>query len=269
MTSSLRTVAIEAAREAGRIMRAHYGQTQQITFKGEVDLVTDVDQASEQLIVQRIQSRFPDHQILSEESGALFVSGSGSGYRWIIDPLDGTTNFAHGYPFFCVSIGVEVDGVSRLGVVYAPILDELFVAELGAGAFLNGRKIVVSATDRLIRALLATGFNYDRSLAHANLPNWERLLDRTQALRRDGSSALNLCYVAAGRFDGYWEIGLKPWDAAAGTLMVREAGGTVTDFSGNAHRLTDGTLLATNSGLHDDLRALLTGPNQEQRAHVQ
>lgn len=262
MTPSLRTVAIDAARDAGRILRDHYGHTQQIKFKGEVDLVTEVDEASERLIVDRIHAHFPDHQILGEESGTGNSPKSGSGYRWIIDPLDGTTNFAHGYPFFCVSIGVELDGVAQLGVVYTPILDELFVAELGAGAFLNGRRMVVSSTDRLIRSLLATGFNYDRALARANLPNWERLIDQTQALRRDGSSALNLCYVAAGRFDGYWEIGLKPWDAAAGTLMVREAGGTVTDFSGEAHRLLDRTLLATNGVLHGALRAVLTGPSE-------
>ncbi len=258
MTPSPRTVAIEAARDAGRILRDNYGKVQTIKFKGEVDIVTEVDEASERLIRSRIQENFPDHQILGEEGGAT-DSGSKSPYRWIIDPLDGTTNFAHGYPFFCVSIGLEVDGVSRLGVVYTPVFDEMFVAELGAGAFLNGARMTVSPTDALIRSLLSTGFNYDRDLVRQNLPHWEQFLFGTQALRRDGSAALNLCFVAAGRFDGYWEIGLKPWDAAAGVLMVREAGGRVTGFSGDAHRLTDLNLVASNGNLHQAMLDVLNG----------
>lgn len=262
LTPSIRTVAIDAARDAGRILRESFGKVQQIKYKGEVDLVTEVDEASERLIVGRIREHFPDHQILGEEGGTSNSPEPHSRYRWIIDPLDGTTNFAHGYPFFCVSIGIEREGVAEFGVVYAPILDEFFTAELGAGAFLNGNRIIVSTTDSLIRSLLATGFNYDRDLARDNLLNWERFLFRTQALRRDGASALNLCYVAAGRFDGYWEIGLKPWDAAAGALMVREAGGLVTDFSGSAHKLTGRELLATNGSLHDAMQAILEEPDE-------
>ncbi len=258
LTPSIRTVAIGAARDAGRILRDNYGKVQQIKYKGEVDIVTEVDEASERLIIERIHEHFPDHRILGEEGGTASSPDSESRYRWIIDPVDGTTNYAHGYPFFCVSIGVEVDSVVEFGVVYAPVLDEMFVAELGAGAYLNGERLVVSPTDHLIRSLLASGFNYDRDLARANLPNWERLVFKTQALRRDGSSALNLCYVAAGRFDGYWEIGLKPWDAAAGALLVREAGGLVTDFGGSGHALTSRTLIATNGILHDALRDQLT-----------
>ncbi len=258
MTASPRTVAIEAARDAGQILREHYGRVQNIKFKGEVDLVTEVDEMSERLIVERIRHHFPDHQILGEESGTSESPASGSGCRWIIDPLDGTTNFAHGYPFFCVSIALEVDGETRLGVVYAPSFDELFTAERGRGAFLNGRRISVSSTDSLIRSLLATGFNYDRDLARANLKNWETLLFRTQAVRRDGAAALNLCFVAAGRFDGYWEIGLKPWDAAAGTLLVHEAGGNVTDFSGEAHSLASRTLVSSNGKVHDSMLEVLS-----------
>ncbi len=258
LTPSIRSVAIEAARDAGRILRENYGKVQQVKYKGEVDIVTEVDEASERLITERIQQYFPGHHILGEEGGTSRSPESESRYRWIIDPVDGTTNYAHGYPFFCVSIGVEVDGVVQFGAVYAPALDELFVAELGAGAFLNGERLVVSSTDHLIRSLLASGFNTDRDLARSNLPNWERLVFKTQALRRDGAAALNLCYVAAGRFDGYWEIGLKPWDAAAGVLIVREAGGTVTDFSGTAHVLTSSTLVATNGILHNALRDELT-----------
>ena len=253
MNVSPRNVAIDAARDAGRILRDRYGNVQQIKYKGEVDIVTDVDEASERLIVDRIHQYFPDHQILGEESGSSRSPDTGSNHRWIIDPLDGTTNFAHGYPFFCVSIGLEVAGEMQLGAVYAPVFDELFVAERGVGAFLNGRRISVSKTDSLIRSLMATGFNYDRELARENLQHWERLTVRTQALRRDGSSALNLCFVAAGRFDAYWEIGLKPWDLAAGSLMVREAGGQVTNFAGEPHQMSHRNLLSSNGVLHADM----------------
>ncbi len=261
MTVSPRDLAIEVARDAGRILRDRYGHVQQIKYKGEVDIVTDVDEMSERLIVERIQQHFPNHQILGEESGSTNSPNSSSGYRWIIDPLDGTTNFAHGYPFFCVSIGFEVDGEFRLGVVYAPVFDELFLAERGQGAFLNGRRMSVSKTDRLIRSLMSTGFNPDRDLARENFKHWGNLTFRTQALRRDGSAALNLCFVAAGRFDAYWEIGLKPWDLAAGSLMIREAGGSVTNFAGDDHRLADRALVSSNGLLHSALLDVLNEPD--------
>ncbi len=261
MTVTPRSVAIEVAREAGRILGEHYGRAKEVRYKGEVDLVTEIDVRSETLIVERIQQHFPDHNILSEESGQTRSPQTGSPYRWIIDPLDGTTNFAHGYPFFCVSIGLERDGEMILGVVYAPTLDELFVAERGFGAFLNGRRLAVSSTDSLIRSLLVTGFNYDRATARANLARWEHFLMRSQAVRRDGSAALNLCFVAAGRFDGYWELGLKPWDCAAGALLVREAGGIVTDGEGSPHHFDAPALIASNPHLHP---ALLDGVRQPQ-----
>lgn len=253
MTVTPRRVAIDVAREAGRILGEHYGRAKQVRFKGEVDLVTEIDEQSETLIVERIRQHFPEHNILSEESGRTRSPETGSPYRWIIDPLDGTTNFAHGYPFFCVSIGLERDGETILGVVYAPTLDELFFAERGFGAFLNGRRLAVSSTDSLIRSLLVTGFNYDRDTARANLARWEHFLIRSQAIRRDGSAALNLCCVAAGRFDGYWELGLKPWDCAAGILLIREAGGIVTDDSGAPHTYDAGALVASNGRLHHEL----------------
>lgn len=256
MTVTPRSVAIQVAREAGRILGEHSGRAKEVRYKGEVDLVTEIDVRSETLIVERIQQHFPDHNILSEESGQARSLETDSAYRWIIDPLDGTTNFAHGYPFFCVSIGLERDGETILGVVYAPTLDELFVAERGFGAFLNGQRLAVSSTDSLIRSLLVTGFNYDRATASANLARWEHFLMRSQAVRRDGSAALNLCFVAAGRFDGYWELGLKPWDCAAGALLVREAGGVVTDGEGAPHQFDAPALVASNRHL---LPALLDG----------
>jgi myo-inositol-1(or 4)-monophosphatase len=263
LTVTPRSVAIDVAREAGRILGAHYGRAKEVRYKGEVDLVTEIDVRSEALIVERIQHYFPDHNILSEESGRTRSPETSSPYRWIIDPLDGTTNFAHGYPFFCVSIGLERDGETILGVVYAPTLDELFVAERGFGAFLNGRRLGVSSTDSLIRSLLVTGFNYDRDTAQANLARWEHFLMRSQAVRRDGSAALNLCFVAAGRFDGYWELGLKPWDCAAGALLVREAGGIVTDGEGAPHHFEAPALIASNGHLHP---ALIEGVRSPQRA---
>lgn len=263
MASTPRSIAIETARDAGRILRENYGRAKHIRFKGEVDLVTEIDERSEALIVERIQRNFPSHNILSEESGRDRSPETNSPYRWIIDPLDGTTNFAHGYPFFCVSIGLEREGETILGVVYAPTLDELFVAERGYGAFLNGRRLAVSATDSLIRSLLVTGFNYDRATARANLARWEHFSMRSQAVRRDGSAALNLCFVAAGRFDGYWELGLKPWDCAAGALLVREAGGTVTDDDGAPHRLDASILLASNGQIHASLLDGVRSPESD------
>jgi myo-inositol-1(or 4)-monophosphatase len=255
-----RNVAIEVAREAGQILGENYGRAKQVRYKGEVDLVTEIDERSEALIVGRIQQHFPEHNILGEESGSTRSPETDSAYRWIIDPLDGTTNFAHGYPFFCVSIALQRCGETVLGVVYAPTLNELFVAERGNGAFLNGRRLAVSTTDALIRSLLVTGFNYDRTTARANLAYWEHFLMHSQAVRRDGSAALNLCFIAAGRFDGYWELGLKPWDSAAGELLVREAGGQVTDFDARSHQLSDSVLLATNGVIHEAMLDGLRSP---------
>lgn len=198
---------------------------------------------------------FPTHTILAEEGGVR--GGTDSRYRWIVDPLDGTTNYAHGFPFFCVSIGLEVDGRLVLGVVYAPSLDELFVAEAGRGASVDNRPIQVSAIGELDQALLATGFPYDRAEFSRALRSFEVMSRQSQAVRRAGSAALDLCYVAAGRLDGYWEHSVRPWDVAAGALIVLEAGGAVSATDGAPFNVDAGQVLASNGSLHAPMVAAL------------
>lgn len=253
MADSLRSVAIRAARESGAILRGLFGRVAHIRYKGEIDLVTEADEQSEQVLLRTIRENFPEHVILSEESGLSGETSGAAGYRWLIDPLDGTTNFAHGYPVFAVSIGLELDGELRLGVVYAPLLDELFVAERGQGATLNGERIAVSTTDSLRRSLLASGFQYDQTMIGSNLIHWENFLYQTRGLRRDGSAALDLCHVAAGRLDGYWEQGLFPWDSGAGTLMIREAGGVVTNYQGEPFAVSHLNCVASNGLIHQPM----------------
>ncbi len=247
---------IEAtAREAGALLRGRIDDRHTVQYKGEINLVTEVDHLSEALIVERIRGSFPDHGILSEESPEMV---NGSGYRWIIDPLDGTTNYAHGYPAFCVSIALEAQGKIRLGAVYNPMLDELFIAEKGTGAFLNGRSLKVSQTAELSRSLLATGFPYDiREDRNNNINYFESMLLNTQAVRRAGSAALDLAYLAAGRFDGFWELKLLPWDIAAGWLLVEEAGGIVTDLHSTPFDLHSPHILASNGLIHAEMSRLL------------
>jgi myo-inositol-1(or 4)-monophosphatase len=213
---------------------------------------------SEQEVCSTLLSAFPTHAILAEEGGARV--GGDPRYRWIVDPLDGTTNYAHGFPFFCVSIALEVEGRLVLGVAYAPILDELFVAEAGGGASLNDRPIAVSATGELAQALLATGFPYDRAEFARALRSFEVMSYACQAVRRAGSAVLDLCYVGCGRLDGYWEHAVKPWDVAAGALIVREAGGSVTGTDGSAFSVEAGQLLASNGLLHLPMTAALAAP---------
>jgi len=247
--------AVDTAGKAGEILRANYGFKQKISFKGEIDLVTEIDKKSEEFILGRIREVFPDHGVLSEESPEL---SSSSQYRWIIDPLDGTTNYAHGYPCFCVSICVELEGKQIAGAVYDPMRDEMYSAIAGAGAFLNGRRIAVSDTEELRKSLLATGFSYDvRHTEDNNLDYFKAFVFTAQAIRRDGSAALDLCYVAAGRFDGYWEMKLKPWDTAAGSLIVREAGGVVTRLDGGAYDLQHPGILASNGKIHTRMLEVL------------
>lgn len=243
----LADTALLAARAAGAVLIEARGRDRQVEFKGEIDLVTDADRRSEAAVVSLLRSRFPDHQILAEEGTP---GGSSPTYRWIIDPLDGTTNYAHGYPHFAVSIALERAGAVIVGVVYDPILDELFVARAGEGAYLNGRPLGVSTEGTLLRALLCSGFPYDRRLLGASLRRWDYFVRHAQAIRRDGSAALDLCYVAAGRFDAFWEDHLWPWDAAAATLIVREAGGTITDFRGGEADIYKGDVIASNGPLH-------------------
>jgi len=250
-------VAIQAARSAGALLASRIDAVHDIVHKGEVDIVTEVDLQSEREVCDAILAAFPTHAILGEEGGAR--AGTDPRYRWIVDPLDGTTNYAHGFPFFCVSIALEIDGNLMLGVAYAPSLDELFVAEAGRGATVNGRPIQVSAIVDLKQALLATGFPYDQALFAPALRSFEVVSLQSQAVRRAGSAVLDLCYVACGRLEGYWEHAVKPWDVAAGALIVREAGGTVTATDGSPFGVDDGQVLATNGYLHAALVAALAG----------
>ncbi len=259
--SSFLEVAIEAAREAGAILLAEFDRPQKIGYKGEVDIVTEADRRSEQAVVARLRSYFPKHEIVAEEgggSGTAGAQGTGPRYCWYVDPLDGTTNFAHGYPCFCVSIGLaEISGGIEdllVGVVLNPVSGELFTAVKGEGAFLNNKKIQVSSVERLATSLLATGFP---SVKRAQNPNihyyWDFTL-RSHGVRRDGSAALDLAGIACGRFDGFWEFGLKPWDTAAGILLLREAGGMATDFAGRPYRVGAQELLASNRRIHAEMQ---------------
>lgn len=250
--------AVKGVHQAGKILLENLGKVKQIDYKGEINLVTEIDQLSEKTIKKIINDRYPQHEILAEESGT--TKPSASLYKWIIDPLDGTTNYAHGYPYFCVSIALEKAGKIILGVVYNPVLAELFVAKAGEGAHLNGNKIHVAATEALNRSLLATGFPYDiRESSLNNLDNFKQFIFKAQAIRRAGSAALDLCYVAMGRFDGFWELKLAPWDTAAGCLMVNEAGGKVTDFKGNKLNIysKDSETLASNGKIHEEMVKIL------------
>jgi len=252
-----REVGIHAARSAGGILRRRVDSIREVRHKSAVDIVTDVDLESEQEVCATLQAAFPTHTILGEEGGVR--AGSDARFRWIVDPLDGTTNYAHGFPFFCVSIGLEVEGRLTLGVAYAPSLDELYVAEVGRGAVMNDRPIQVSATRDLMQGLLATGFPYDRAEFPRALKTFEVMSMHSQAVRRAGSAVLDLCYVACGRLDGYWEHDVKPWDMAAGALMVLESGGSVTATDGSAFNVDAGQVLASNGLLHASMTAALTG----------
>jgi len=251
-----REVAVSAALAAGQLLRRHFGRPQQIEHKGEIDLVTALDREAEALIAARIRAVFPEHAILAEE-GTASEGGGNAAHRWLVDPLDGTTNYAHGYPVFAVSVAYERAGRVVLGVVYDPLREELFLGEAGRGATLNGAPLRVSATRRLGDSLLATGFPYDRTQFPAALRLWNALAYRAQALRRGGSAALDLCYVAAGRCDGYWERHVRPWDLAAGALIVAEAGGRVTDFRGEPLDLYAGEAVASNGWIHAELLTAL------------
>lgn len=243
-------VAVAAAEAAGEVLRNGFGQQHEVRYKGEVDLVTEADEKAEQTVKEVLGETFPNYGVLAEESGEL--SGEG-GTRWVIDPLDGTTNYAHSLPIFAVSIALEKMGEVVLGVVHDPMSEETYAAERGGGAALNGQPIRVSETDELIRALLATGFPYDRDEIPAVLDLFGRFARLTQSMRRLGSAALDMCYVAAGRLDGYYERGIKAWDIAAGTLILEEAGGRVTDYHGHELDLEGEEVVASNGLLHPAL----------------
>ena len=245
------------ARSAGALQRERYeGEIRVRTKSASIDLVTEVDDACEKLIVDALGAERPGDAILAEEGGG--ADREDASWRWIIDPLDGTTNYAHGYPRFCVSIGVERDGVPTVGVVYDPLLDELFSAVSGRGASLNGRPLRVSQETDLGRSLLATGFAYDvRRSLRDNLDHFAHFVKAARGIRRDGSAALDLCYVAAGRLDGFWELKLHAWDVAAGRVLVEEAGGRTSDFSGGPAPRSGREMLASNGAVHDAMLELL------------
>jgi myo-inositol-1(or 4)-monophosphatase len=244
------------ARGAGNILRDGYSKEHTVQYKGVIDLVTETDHASEAFLLGEIKAKFPDGHILAEESGA--TDGINSDI-WYIDPLDGTVNYAHHIPIFSVSIAFAVDGVLTLAAVYDPMRDEMFTAERGAGAWLNGKRMKVSTTAELGKSLLVTGFPYDTwNTELDNFKYFERLGKKTQGVRRLGSAALDLCYVAAGRFDGFWEFKLKAWDIAAGGLIAAEAGATVTAIDGSADFLKPLTILASAPGIHEQIREQLS-----------
>jgi myo-inositol-1(or 4)-monophosphatase len=258
----LRDAAVELACAAGAILREGHGRAHAPEHKGRIDLVTEYDRRSERLVLDGIRQRYPGHAILAEESGAHAggPADAAGAVRWVVDPLDGTTNFTHNYPFFCVSIGAESGGRLVAGAVYDPVRDELFAAAAGHGATLNGRAIRVSDIAQVEKALLVTGFPYDvREHPERSLPLFEVFLVRAQAIRRDGSAALNLCYLACGRFDGFWEMSLSPWDMAAGVLLVREAGGLVTGYDGGEFQLDGRQILATNGRIHEEMKTIIAG----------
>ncbi len=251
-------VAIRAAREAARIQLAHLGSELEVDTKSsEVDIVTQVDRLCETRIREILLGDYPDHTVLGEEEGEEPGRADGGRYRWIVDPLDGTVNYAHGFPFFCVSIALEIDGRVEVGVVLDGWGDELFTAVAGRGAALNGRPLRVSRETVPKRALLGTGFAYVDDTIHRNLEVFARMLPQVQSIRRPGAAALDLCSVAAGRLDGFWELGLHPWDVAAGNLIVQEAGGTVTAADGSPYRLGGSSLVASNGHLHGKMLSML------------
>lgn len=267
MNDSLLKVARQAAVAAGALLRLNFDRPHDITLKGVIDPVTESDLQSQEIIISLIRQAFPDHAILAEEDlpgsgdddNAAGPGGEGAAsHRWIIDPLDGTVNYAHGFPMFCVSVACEVAGRLEVGVIYDPLREELFEAQRGGGAWLNGRRLRVSATDRLEAALLVTGFPYNiRERLPATVARLRNMIARAQGVRRAGSAALDLAYVAAGRFDGFWEEGLKPWDTAAGVLLVTEAGGRLSTFEGGAYDIFAPSIVATNGRVHEAMLAAL------------
>jgi myo-inositol-1(or 4)-monophosphatase len=245
--------AVEIAREAGALLSEYFERRVRFELKGEFDLVTEADRASERLIVERLRAAYPEHSIVAEEGGG--VTG-GSEYRWYVDPLDGTTNFAHGFPVYNVTLAVERAGELIAGVIFDPTREELFTAELGAGAFLNGERIRVSKAAALAETLVATGFPSRKRHQNINVHFYYQLAMLTHGVRRAGSAALDLAYVACGRLDAFWEFGLNPWDMAAGILMVREAGGECSDMQGGPADLRGPHLLADNGLIHASLLEL-------------
>ena len=238
------------AREAGTLLMGYFRSRVKIEYKGEADLVTEADRASEKLILERIRKQWPTHDVIGEEGARIETGGD---YRWYVDPLDGTTNFAHGFPVFCVSLGLAFHGKRQAAVVYDPTRDELFAAERGLGAVLNGEKLSVSKTPKLQQSLVGTGFPSHKRHKNPNIYFYHQITLRSHGVRRAGSAALDLTSVAAGRLDGFWEFNLNAWDLAAGILIVEEAGGKVTGMHGEPVEITDRDVVATNGLIHAEL----------------
>ena len=257
-------VALEVAEKGGQVLLKHFGRRPKVSFKGEINLVTEVDHLSEKVIVDHLHKNFKEHAIITEE---IYSLKQESEFKWLVDPLDGTTNYSHGFPIFCISIALLYKEEIILGLVYEPLLKEMFVAEKKKGAFLNRKRITVSKTEKLDRSLLATGFPYDiRTSPFNNLDHFGNFAVSAQAVRRAGAAALDLAYTAAGRFDGFWEFKLNPWDVAAGILLVEEAGGKVTDFQEKNYDIYRGEMLASNGRIHSQMAQILKkGKNPAKR----
>jgi len=248
-------VAEQTAREAGEVLLENLGKVKEIEFKAKNSLVTEVDKLSEEIIINNIKRNFPSHDVFAEESGR---DSEISDYLWLIDPIDGTTNYAHAYPFFSISIALEIEGAVKVGLVYDPVKDEMFTAEEGKGAYLNGNPIKVSKSHAIEHSHVCTGFMHEIEwMVEANIKHFGNFIRRARAVRRDGSAALDLCYAACGRFDGFWELGLNPWDTAAAVLVLKEAGGQVTTFSGDEYSIYLKEILASNSIIHDQMMEIL------------
>lgn len=255
-TKNFKKIAIDAALKAGGYIRRNIGKVEGIRYKGEINIVTDIDKKSEGIIVNTIRKAYPSHNFLAEEEK---YTRRDLDFTWIIDPLDGTTNFLHGFPFFCVSIALVHHHNITVGVVYDPTSQELFYAEQNKGAFLNNNRIRVSKTRSIKKALVATGFAYNvKRVRNNNIGNFIKFMKASQAVRRAGSAALDLCYVACGRFDGFWELYLHPWDTAAGLLIVEEASGKITKFDGSKYSIYDKEILASNSKIHSQMIKILS-----------
>ncbi len=248
-------VAEKTAREAGVILLENLGKVKEIEFKAKNSLVTEVDKLSEEIIISNIKNSFPEHAIFAEESGR---DSNESEHLWLIDPIDGTTNYAHAYPFFSISIALEINGEVEVGLVYDPVKDEMFTAEKGKGAFLNRESITVSKSHAIEHSHVCTGFMHEVEwMVEANIKHFGNFIRRARAVRRDGSAALDLCYVACGRFDGFWELGLNPWDTAAAVLILKEAGGQVSTFTGEEYSIYEKEILASNSIVHEQMIEIL------------
>ena len=261
MTSYLK-IAIQAARAAGKIQKRYCGRIHKIQFKSpnQLNLVTEVDRFCEKTVFSILRKKYPNYNLWGEESGQGKIQ---SKYTWLVDPLDGTTNYAHGYPFFCCSIALLKNSEPIAGVIYDALRDECFTATKGCGAFLNGKRLRVSKTKTLAESLVCTGFAYRVLETHYNFDNFKRFVLKARGVRRDGSAALNLAYLAAGRFDGFWERGVQAWDIAAGVLLIREAGGKVTDINGKPWRLLAENALASNGPIHKQIFEILKkGPDE-------